>query len=831
MNLKFPKQLWLPAILCVFAWNNLLRGTDVESPSEVAKVIENHCVECHQGPDAEAQLRLDELGWDPAEERSRSQWIKIFDRVRTGEMPPDSPLDAKNRQSLLDNISTAMSHPIMVTQRREGRTILRRLNRREFENSLHDLFQIDVPLQHLLPPDSRSQGFDTVSDGLRISALQIEKYFEAIDTALDSVFVLTTEPGKIDEKYSLKNERDIRKNLDTPENEPDATSGAKHKHLFYERDDAIVYISHGYSPDTLRQFTPTADGLYRVRISAYAVDSPGVPVYVRVFKGDYKTHQLVGHFEVTPDQPRVVELTLPISTREHLQINGYNIGIDENGKNLWNVDTIKNWKVPGLAVQWVEVQGPLIDQWPPSGLRRLVGDQCIVKLDKPAGWSERGRIDYAIVSDDAKSTVRKVVESFATRAFRRPLEKNEVDPFVKIAIDQLDAGSDLQQAIRVAIRSVLVSPQFLFLRERPGVIDDYALAARLSYFFWSSMPDEELLQLASENRLSDPIVLKSQVNRMLDSRRSAEFVNSFVGQWLDLNQIDATTPDAKLYPEYDEMMRVSLVAESEAFFTELLKEDLSVSNVIDSEFLMLDQRLSDLYAIPFDPDASASGVFGEQFRRVSIPQDSPRGGFLTQAAILKVTANGTVTSPVVRGSWILRHILGTPPSPPPPVEAIEPDTRGATTIREQLAKHRDTETCNRCHQKIDPPGFALESFDVIGGYRQRYRSVGEGDRPTEKLKGRDIWEYKWGLEVDSSGQSPDGKPFRDIQEYKQILMADQTQVLRNLTNQMVTYGTGASISFADRTEIERIVKEVTDHGSGLRTLIHEVVQSDLFRHK
>ncbi|MEO6742394.1 MAG: DUF1588 domain-containing protein, partial [Chthoniobacteraceae bacterium] len=225
-------------------------------------------------------------------------------------------------------------------------------------------------------------------------------------------------------------------------------------------------------------------------------------------------------------------------------------------------------------------------------------------------------------------------------------------------------------------------------------------------------------------------------------------------------------------------------------------------------------------------------VKGEQFQRVKLPADSPRGGLLTQAAILKVTANGTVTSPVIRGAWVMKRLLGKPPLPPPAgTGTIEPDTRGATTIREQLAKHRDSETCAACHRTMDPPGFALESFDVIGGWRDRYRSQEKGDKPNTKVNGRWVWEYKLGPAVDATGELADGRKFQDITEFKKLLLAESDQVLKNVTEKLLTYATGAGIRFADRTEVARLTASVKAKGSGLRTLVHEVVESPLFVNK
>ncbi|HEY2341618.1 MAG TPA: DUF1592 domain-containing protein, partial [Chthoniobacteraceae bacterium] len=347
---------------------------------------------------------------------------------------------------------------------------------------------------------------------------------------------------------------------------------------------------------------------------------------------------------------------------------------------------------------------------------------------------------------------------------------------------------------------------------------------RLSYFLWSSMPDDELLSLAASRKLHEPEVLRAQVKRLLDDEKSRTFVKNFTGQWLDLRNIDATTPDAKLYPESDELLRGSMVEETERFCTEMLKNDLSVSNFIQSDFAMLNWRLAVHYGI--------GGVDGEEFRKVTLPPDSPRGGVLTQASVLKVSANGTTTSPVIRGAWVMKRILGQPPNPPPPgTGTIEPDTRGATTVREQLAKHRTQEICASCHSKIDPPGFALESFDVIGGYREKYRSQDKGESTTVKNAPGQVHYIKLGLPVDCTGELPDGRKFGDIQEFKQLLLEQSDQVLRALAEKMVIYSTGAGVTFADRPAVEAIAEKAEAKGGGLRTLIEEVVQSPIFQTK
>ena len=348
------------------------------------------------------------------------------------------------------------------------------------------------------------------------------------------------------------------------------------------------------------------------------------------------------------------------------------------------------------------------------------------------------------------------------------------------------------------------------------------LASRLSYFLWSSMPDEELFRVAEQGKLRDPEMLRRQVERMLRDPKSEAFTENFTGQWLGLRAIDDTMPDRKLYPEFDNLLAVSMVQETERFFREILDRNLSLTHFVDSDFAMLNGRLAEHYGIP--------GVSGLEFRKVSLPPDSPRGGVLTMASVLKVTANGTTTSPILRGAWVLDRILGMPPPRPTvDVEAVEPDIRGATTIRDQLAKHRDNPACATCHTKIDPPGFALENFDVIGGWRERYRSIGRGEPAV--VDGRRM-RYRFGPVVDASDVLPDGRRFRGIEEYKRLLLDDKDQLARALTEKLLAYATGADpITTADRPSIEAIVNRVRGRDYRFRSLVHEVVQSDTFRHK
>jgi hypothetical protein len=310
------------------------------------------------------------------------------------------------------------------------------------------------------------------------------------------------------------------------------------------------------------------------------------------------------------------------------------------------------------------------------------------------------------------------------------------------------------------------------------------------------------------------------VERMLDGPKARQFTENFCGQWLGLRDIDFTAPDFLLYPEYDEALKVAMVDEAHLFFAELLRRDRGVANLVASDFTFLNGRLARHYGIP--------GVEGMEMRKVKLPPNSHRGGVITMASVLKVTANGTNTSPVVRGAWVMDRILGRPPAPPPAgVPAVEPDVRGATTIREQLAKHRNTPACNACHAKIDPPGFALENYDVIGGWRESYRTRGGGKAVV--IDGRRM-PYGEGKKIDPSDEFK-GEKFADIDGLRAILLKDKEQLARALAEKLVTYATGAPPAAPDRAEIEAVVKNARAKDYGVRTLVHEVVQSKLFQFK
>jgi hypothetical protein len=327
--------------------------------------------------------------------------------------------------------------------------------------------------------------------------------------------------------------------------------------------------------------------------------------------------------------------------------------------------------------------------------------------------------------------------------------------------------------------------------------------------------------------LHKPEVLRSQTDRLLNDAKSRRFVEAFLDYWLDLRRIDETSPDSALYSDYylDDLLTESALDETRLFFTELLRNDLPARDLVASDFAMLNEKLAAHYGLP--------RVDGVALRRVSLPKNSIRGGLLTQAAILKVTANGTTTSPVLRGAWVMERILGQKPPPPPPnLPVVEPDIRGATTIRQQLEKHRTQQTCNTCHAKIDPPGLAMENFDVMGGWRERYRAeAGDAAPVTGIAKSGQKFAFHYALPVDASGELADGRQFHDIREFKNLLLKNEEQIARNFVKQLAVYATGAPVRFSDRPAVERILERTKSSDHGVRSIIREVVQSDLFLNK
>jgi hypothetical protein len=543
-----------------------------------------------------------------------------------------------------------------------------------------------------------------------------------------------------------------------------------------------------------------------------------------------------GYFSMPPGEPTTVELRAWIPARYMIEVTPYGLADRENQIKAG----IEKYAGPGLAIQHIEVEGPLTDEFPGRGHQLLFAglDRAEIPPKNPA---DRKRPNYVakfeIRSDDPVRDVKPVLERVATRAFRRPVAGEQLAPYLALFASEMDRGQTFEQSLRTAVAAVLCSPDFLYLREKPRSaseavagstqtfwLDDHSLASRLSYFLSRTAPDDELLAAANDKRLtSDRQTLLAQADRLLRHPHSARFINDFTDAWLNLREIEFTNPDSVLYPEFDRYLQHSMLDETRSYFRKLVEDDLSVSNVVKSDFAMLNNRLAEHYQI--------DGVEGPQIRPVKLKADSVRGGLLSQASVLKVSANGTNTSPVVRGVWVMERILGKPPQPPPPgIPGVEPDIRGATTLRQQLDKHRELESCRSCHQQIDPPGFALESFDPVGNWRERFRSLGAGEAVKAEVRGSKV-RYKLGPEVDASGELPNGKSFSGFLQFRDLLAEDKPTLARALVTKFLTFATGREMGFSDRAEIDRIVTASAANDYGVRTLLQHAITSEIFRRK
>ena len=727
----------------------------------------------------------------------------MLEQLKTGKMPPEEKPrpPAQDIQAVIDWIGERAGKAEIARRAAEGRVVLRRLNRAEYANTARDLLGVEVDLTDLLPLDTSTSGFDNSAEALHTSSYLMRSYLDAAERVLDEAIANTVRPYQIKKVFDIKEEKSVK------------PTGSVYRHL----DDGVAIFASWESANirvTMWNFRSHVRGKYRFRISGYGYQNESKPVNFHVTAGTLKEvteERLIDYYAFPADKPTVIEFTEQLEPENRIRIIADGLPALPPAVEKIGAD---KYKGPGLVIQWVEVEGPLLESWPPPSHRAIFGD---MKQERVEGATERH--SHEVVSQQPMVDAERILRGFARRAFRRAVTEEDIRPFLTRVETRLEKGYSFEQAVRVGLKGILVSPSFLFLPETT-TLDDYALASRLSYFLWSSMPDQKLLELADARLLRKPGVLREQVERMLSDPKVEALTENFIGQWLSLRAIDATSPDRKLYPEYDEILRAAAIKEPALFFDEVLRANRSLTNFVSSDFTFLNERLARHYGIP--------GVEGTEMRKVAVPPESHRGGVMTMASVMKVTANGTTTSPVLRGAWVLERILGTPPPPPPDVGAIEPDIRGATTIRDQLAKHRDVASCASCHSKIDPPGFALESFDVIGGWRDHYRSTGDGS-PRE-VNGRRV-RFWPGPAVDPSDVLPDGRRFDNIDEFKTLLLDDKDQLARNLTEKLLAYATGAAPTTVDQLEIETIIGKIREKDYGFRSLIHEIVQSAMFQSK
>ena len=876
-----------------------------ELPASAQRLLKQACQECHNQETAEGGLDLAATPVDMDDRTVRDRWVRIYDRIEKREMPPrpdDLPPDT--RVSLVKLLQAAIYEADLADIKRHGRGPSRRLNREEYEQSLRDILKLPhLDIRDILPEDREGHRFNKSSDTLDMSRVQLAAYLDAADAALRQALASGPKPPPAS-RY-----RAVATSLF-----PERSTFGEREAMFFAKDgkaidgkplddlkdDPTVELAlfrsahwpyYGYP----RGFIARLPGEYRVRFSARAVlqlkgyelkpAAQPVPMTFRARKpsGPDVSGDVRATGGIIDIQPAVAtyETTIRLLDRETFEYSllGLPVPLARNvdgGPPTYRYPPFPDGGQPGVAFQWLEVEGPLApEDWPPASHRVLFDQQSGIDFEVPSNPIEDGpgpeKPDRgnpssgqagAIESNTGKTEnslaeARRLLRRFVSQAAREPIPEESIQKFEKLIQTRLDARETFVEAVLAGYKAFLCSSHFLYLREpsyagiesivpnapqtrtisktpeedRDEVtgatdLDQYAIAARLSHFLSNTRPDARLMELARARRLRDTKVLHSETDRLIASEGFDRFIRNFTDYWLSLRHLRRDEPDIRLYPEYrfDDYLVESMQMETRAFVTAVIRENLPARVLVDADFVFVNDRLARHYGLP-----EADRIIGHAMRKTSLPPGSPLGGLLTQAAILKVTANGTSTSPVVRGAWIMERLIGEPPpAPPASVPAVEPDIRGAKTIRELLALHTKSESCAGCHARFDPIGLALENFDVCGGWRTRYRGVEQGERQTGIDRAGHDFAYTLAEPVDAAGQLRNGRRFENIRDLKAIFADNPRQQARNLLHQWTLYSTGSPVRFADRVEIESMLDRCAVDGYRIRDLLDALVQSQIF---
>ena len=825
-------------------------GTEPASPSlpsSLQTIINATCLDCHGDDVAEGGLNLNALPFDLSDRAVRDRWVRIFDRVDQQEMPPDSnDLSSKHRTRLTSDLAVKLHAADLADVQRFGRGPMRRLNRDEYQQNLRDILKLpQLDIRDRLPEDRVSHLFNKTGEVLDISRVQLTAYLDAAEAALLTAMASGVEPPPVT-KY-----RAVGRKLFSAT----ATFGNRQAMFFARDSKAISNEDLGKSPDdpTIelalfrsahwpyygypQGFVAKLPGEYRVRLSARAVlQTAGfqlkpatrpLPMTFRARKpsgpdvsGDVRATG--GLIDIQPEQT-VYETTISLKPTETFEYSllGLPVPLARNvngGPPTYRYPPFPEGGQPGVAFGLLEVEGPLSpENWPPESHRVLFGDLPL--RVSPEGSS----LPVEVVSDNPREDSTRLLQQFIERAARKPVAEDVLQKFETLVLSQLDKDVAFAAALLTGYKAFLCSGHVLYLREPFGEDSDFEIASRLSHFLTNSRPDERLLKHAGAGRLRDEETLQLETDRLIASDGFGRFVTNFTDYWLNLRHVQRDEPDVRMYPEYrfDAYLIESMERETRAFFTAMIRENLPVTSLIDSDFVLANDRLAEHYGLP--------AIDGSTLRKVSLPADSPYGGLLTQGAILKVTANGTSTSPVIRGAWVMERLIGEPPPPPPKaVPAVEPDIRGAKTIRDLLALHTKDESCAACHARFDPVGLALENFDILGAWRTQYRSIAGGEMVTGIDRAGHDFAYATASPVDASGQLRDGREFQNIDDLRVLLAGNPRQLARNLLHQFTVYSTGTPARFSDRAEIARLLDQCAQDGYQIRDLLHTFVQSEIF---
>jgi hypothetical protein len=794
--------------------------------------LKDYCIECHGAEKQKGERRFDQLALPAQTTEHVIDLQDIIDQLNLGDMPPKKSKQPteEERNRLVSALTQAVTEARAKLRSTGGQTVLRRLNKREYLNTVGDLFALDMRLfdpTTKFPRDQMAEHMDNLGDVLQTSGYLLAQYLDAADQVVERAFSAKEKPKEKTWRFA-DNFR--------PQQEHTFPHGKVYNNRFlcvYEVPDTENHEGgYGYIHE-FKQGVPV-DGNYEIRVKAQAMHREH-PYDPQIFKRDtaqpFRLGIVPGDVNAgplhhpQPIEPQLAEVTLKDGEPEwHTLRVPLNAGqtprfIFPNGmansrrafgslarqyKDQWPKHELKDLgifqarrvvlqygQMPHIRIHEIEIRGPILEQWPPATQQSVLGEVAF-----------------------APEHTRVLLKRFADRAYRRSATEDEVNRLMQVVDTRMQAGHTPFTAFKDGLKAVLCSPAFLYLadpNEEDENLSAHAFASRLSYFLWSTMPDDELRTLADRGDLLKDDVKLAQTRRLLASPRSNAFVEGFLDAWLNLRSLGDMPPDRDAFARfYADGLKPAMKRETQLFMRHLLDENESLTRFIDADFTFVNQSLANLYHMgPISSPETA-----HEFRKVTLT-DRRRGGLLGQGSVLTVSANGIETSPVVRGIWLLENILGSPPPPPPDnVPPIDPDIRGAKSIRDILTKHRENAGCLECHQKIDPLGFALENFDPIGQWRTHY--------PQGK---------KQGPKIDPAGELPDGKSFTNIVGLKQILLTRQDQFAKMLTEKLLSYACGRRIEGLDRPQVDAILAAVATEKHGLRSLIEQVVLSDLFARK
>ena len=737
----------------------LLQTLAAKPKSYLVTFVEKHCVDCHDEDISKGEVRFD---IDFSKDMELLE--KAFLQVRSGDMPPPkkSKLSKEDRVKFSRLLADSIHH-------HEAEEI-KRLTKLEFANSLEDLLDIKIQESWIasIPEDSGKGEFNTMGN-LGFSETHLKNYLDAVNLIVDKALASEKPESKeyvskkfIYEKHAKRKKIDINKPWTTISTQPRTAKGLSFP---YFRDDFIC----------------EKDGYYEISYTATAKKSASVMVFADTY---YQDGALVNK------EPRLIDVR-PVNKKSQHKFVAYLKKGNELGFSVLVKESVD-------IQNPVKIVGPITPSWPPKRIPKLFpGVETKVSGNK-----------FKLISNDFNK-LKTVVSSFAEKAFRKKVSAAEVKPFIELAENYLKISGDFLASSKEAFKAILSSPQFLYHHD---LSKDYKLASKMSYFLWRSVPDSELLSAAYNKDLD------KQVARIMNSPKVSRMIDDFTFQWLDLKHIYKSAPDFRLYPEYDPLLNRSFDKETKKFMKHLFTKNLPLTNLVDSDFLIINNQLAKLYKIP--------GVIGPQFRLVKKPQNSARGGVITHASVMAATADGASTTPVKRGVWLAERILGkTIPLPPKNVAGVEPDLSSSKTVLQKLDAHRDNKACRSCHTRIDPYGVAFESFDPIGQYRNNYRVLAKGAKKI--ITHRPGGSFKKGAVVDTNYSMADGRTYKDIYELKKILLTDIEMVHRAFVHKLYEFGLGRELTAEEILESDNFSKKHIN--SGFKTLLTAMVQTDLFR--